>query len=415
MMPPQTEPMGDAKDTGKCKNTCDLLIFCEESDKHVRISWRDAMEACCLGEIPEGTTIKGKNGNMKVGLHNKTGTDHDIDFIFAAEEIAKFNEGDPGVKWTDLNTDIRIVLARPFIEHLMHSAILTVAGRDTGATLFGPADMQLSANTQVKTIEGHYTGHFKSVVTKPQNVYVMRDIACAGYVAGCNTQFFTRNPDADNYTLATGQSNMMRRLSFADDVGGSYQSMLAFPALGAQFESGHLDTVMSVTTRLLPWEVTSAGGGTNNSFPGGDAMFREYNNKLGLSSVQSAAAPALPRCLRAPRSLPLSRRRARSCCAQLRRGHEGRREHGVHLARLDQQCHLLPRPAPPLRPVHQGLLLARAGPGPVRSPRPTSLLPLRSAHASVCAVRAQLRPRRDPRRCAVASGGALARSSPLSL
>ena len=39
---------------------------------------------------------------------------------------------------------LRIVLARPFIEHLMHNAILTVAGRDTGATLFGPADMQLS-------------------------------------------------------------------------------------------------------------------------------------------------------------------------------------------------------------------------------------------------------------------------------
>lgn len=33
----------------------------------------------------------------------------------------------------------------------MHSVILTVSGRETGATLFGPADMQLSANTQVKT------------------------------------------------------------------------------------------------------------------------------------------------------------------------------------------------------------------------------------------------------------------------
>ena len=39
-------------------------------------------------------------------------------------------------------------------------------------------------------IEGHYTGHFKAVVTKPQNVLVMRDVACAGYVAGCNTLFF---------------------------------------------------------------------------------------------------------------------------------------------------------------------------------------------------------------------------------
>lgn len=38
--------------------------------------------------------------------------------------------------------------------------------------VFGPADMQLSANTQVKTIEGHYTGHFKAVVTKPQSAPV---------------------------------------------------------------------------------------------------------------------------------------------------------------------------------------------------------------------------------------------------
>lgn len=33
------------------------------------------------------------------------------------------------------------VVARPFIEHLMHSAIMTVSGRDTGAMLFGPSDM----------------------------------------------------------------------------------------------------------------------------------------------------------------------------------------------------------------------------------------------------------------------------------
>ena len=134
----------------------------------------------------------------------------------------------------------------------------------------------------------------------------MRDIACAGYVAGCNTQFFTKKPDG-NHSLADGQNNIMRRLSFADDVGGSYASMLAFPALGAQFESGHLDTVMcaaaafgcslaltlthgllrfrSITTRLLPWEVTSASGGTHKSFPGGEAMFQAYNAALGLSSV----------------------------------------------------------------------------------------------------------------------------------
>ena len=132
MMPPQIAPTGGTPADNK--HSCDLLIYDEESDKHVRIGWRDAMNACCLTEIPEVTEIKGRNGDMKVGLHDGSGTDNDKDFIFAAEQIAKFNEGSGSVKWEDLNHDIRIVLARPFIEHLMHSAILTVAGRDTGAT-----------------------------------------------------------------------------------------------------------------------------------------------------------------------------------------------------------------------------------------------------------------------------------------
>jgi len=38
---------------------------------------------------------------------------------------------------------ICITIARPFIEHLMMSCIATVSGRDTGATLFGPAGKSL--------------------------------------------------------------------------------------------------------------------------------------------------------------------------------------------------------------------------------------------------------------------------------
>ena len=49
MMPPQTEPMGTAGDNSRFKNTCDLLIFCEESDKHVRISWEDAWKNTMIG------------------------------------------------------------------------------------------------------------------------------------------------------------------------------------------------------------------------------------------------------------------------------------------------------------------------------------------------------------------------------
>ena len=133
---------------------------------------------------------------------------------------------------------------------------------------------------------GHYTGHFKAVITKPQNVLVMRDVACAGYVAGCNTQWFARDyPGDGTFSLDRAATNMMARLSFADDLGAKYSSMLAFPCYAGQFESGHLDTVMSVTTRLLPWEVTTATGGTHDSFPGGKNAYEAYANALNLRSI----------------------------------------------------------------------------------------------------------------------------------
>jgi len=199
--------------------------------------------------------------------------------------------------------------------------------------------MQLSANTQVKTIEGHCkfsgrsnpcplpahtgvltsadclvdTGHFKAVVTNPKNVMVtrshtatliislaltlvlaltptraldqiLRDIACAGYVAGCNTQFFTK---ANNvHTLGQGLKAIEERLAMDDTVAGKYGSMLAFPCSAQQFEANQgLDTVMSVTSRLLPWEITGVNARNHSSFPGGQAVYEEYRGKLGLDQV----------------------------------------------------------------------------------------------------------------------------------
>lgn len=114
----------------------------------------------------------------------------------------------------------------------------------------------------------------------------MRDVACAGYVAGCNTLFFAQDSmGGDVYSIAEAQKNMMERLSFSNDVGAKYASMLAFPCTAQQMSSGHLDTVMSVTTRLLPWEVTTATGGDHHSFPGGQKVFQEYQGKLNLRSV----------------------------------------------------------------------------------------------------------------------------------
>ena len=293
MSPPQVDPGEKGM-----MHSCDILIFDEESDRHVRVTWAEALAATCVdgvtgkvGDVGPDTGVPFVHATDAMGEGAKTLKDwYTAAAAWAAATtdaatITKLGiNGTAGDKYDDLDKDIRIVVARPFIEHLMHNVIMTVAGRDTGATLFGPADMQLSANTQVKTIEGHYTGHFKAVVTKPQNVLIMRDIACAGYVAGGNATFFTKG--VDGYTTRAGMEQMQSRLSFADDVGAKYGSMLAFPCSEQQFSANQgLDTVMSVTSRLLPWEVTGVNARNHSSFPGGEAVFQAYNQTLGLDSV----------------------------------------------------------------------------------------------------------------------------------
>lgn len=112
----------------------------------------------------------------------------------------------------------------------------------------------------------------------------MRDVACAGYVAGCNATFFTKGDGG--YSTRSGMENIQSRLSFADDVGAKYGSMLAFPCSEQQFSANQgLDTVMSVTSRLLPWEVTGVNARNHSSFPGGEAVYQAYNQALGLDSV----------------------------------------------------------------------------------------------------------------------------------
>ena len=166
----------------------------------------------------------------------------------------------------------------------------------------------------MKTIDGHYTGHFKAVITKcaalspppsprtishapgephrrvrrPQNVMVLRDVACAGYVAGGNCIFFGDRFDKQKFNSANVKEDLEKRLAFSEDVGAKYASMLAFPMWEDQLHtaSSSLDTVMSVSGRLLPWEVTGTNSaGMHNSFPGGETAFTFYSGLLGLRAI----------------------------------------------------------------------------------------------------------------------------------
>ena len=123
---------------------------------------------------------------------------------------------------------------------------------------------------------GHYTGHFKSVVTKHQNVLVMKDIMANGYRAGGNAKFFGTTADEV-------RTNLMARLNMDDTTGDAVlPSMLAFPMSIEQYDSGNMDIAMSVTSRYLPYEVASQA---HNSFPGGEAAYEAYDTAFGLRAV----------------------------------------------------------------------------------------------------------------------------------
>ena len=137
-------------------------------------------------------------------------------------------------------------------------------------------------DTRSAAPQGHYTGHFKSVVTKPQNVCVARDIACGGYVAGGNCKFFSKKDDNTGYSLAAFTKNLQDRLGFANDDGKAYASLMAFPMSKKQYDEGKMDTVMSITSRMLPWDTN---GTTNSYFPGGESGYTSFASKLGLDTI----------------------------------------------------------------------------------------------------------------------------------
>ena len=179
------------------------MIYDEESDRHVHITFEDALNATCYGHAsgPKGdifglakidneldpkliATNKARVGTKEMIATNEMIAKAQADYDNATEgseaeiaakavlDTAKRPLGKTALEWRDLvrkfpadpnknelkpfNTadvvtaikdavknghwvPVEIVIARPFIEHLMLSAVVAVAGRDTGATLFGPA------------------------------------------------------------------------------------------------------------------------------------------------------------------------------------------------------------------------------------------------------------------------------------
>jgi hypothetical protein len=117
-------------------------------------------------------------------------------------------------------------------------------------------------------------------------VFVARDIMCSGYVAGGNTRFFGAAKNANladtPITVEEVRTDLEARLSFQDDAEGEYGSMLAFCA--PYGDGAKRDQVISITDRLLPWEVGRPGG-EKEYFPGGSDNYKSVMNVLGLNTI----------------------------------------------------------------------------------------------------------------------------------
>lgn len=124
----------------------DIVIYDEEMDKHVHITVREALKAAMHGKRhTEGPANGGFFGSKEylTRKYQEAGITTNTDLAnegtnLNAKEIADRIEAAGDTKTPQWHP-VEIIIARPFIEHLMMSAVIAVAGRDTGATLFGPA------------------------------------------------------------------------------------------------------------------------------------------------------------------------------------------------------------------------------------------------------------------------------------
>ena len=312
MRPPVVVPNGELP-----SGYMDLIIYDEHKDRLAHITFREVVMHAMPWKVVGGMAGD-PLGMMEATKEHKEKIDKTTDKALPAEARAAakahFNNGSGSTlnfEWWSKTIEyveagvwapVMFVVTRPFIEHAMLSGILMVAGADTGATLFGPADMQISANTTVKTLEGHYTCHTKAVITKPQNVMVLRDIQCDEYIAGSDVTWFGDlsaksamssmfSGDDTSDTLAEGiRNDLKERLDFDHEDDNQYASMFSFVCPFGERLQMMQDHAFSLTSMSAPWDIGNGERGERN-FPGGSKFFDKYNDLFGLNEIVAGMDP----------------------------------------------------------------------------------------------------------------------------
>jgi hypothetical protein len=86
---------------------------------------------------------------------------------------------------------IDILLCRPWMTYYVSSVIVLKAGVETGMTIIGRQDFQMSSNTQTRELEASMVYYGKAIVTNSRNVLVAPNVYIQKYVRGNGTEWVT--------------------------------------------------------------------------------------------------------------------------------------------------------------------------------------------------------------------------------
>lgn len=89
----------------------------------------------------------------------------------------------------NIHIPVNLLLWRLWIRNRMYTAIMFRSGLDTGATTYGHANFVVSAEGSTKTLEGHLTFYYGSIVWQDKNVLHLPNMRPRGHIGGWGTKF----------------------------------------------------------------------------------------------------------------------------------------------------------------------------------------------------------------------------------
>jgi hypothetical protein len=98
----------------------------------------------------------------------------------------------------NIHVPIDLILWRIGIEHSMSNFILMKGGLNTGANLYGHANVADGADVVNKMVYNHVTWYSKAMVWRDQNIALIENIKPDKYLGGNNCKFITGPKDLEN-------------------------------------------------------------------------------------------------------------------------------------------------------------------------------------------------------------------------